>query len=98
MTAKQAHAHWDGMRLVGELTRWNVPQLMQESDARLQSTPAPVIDLSGLTQVDSAALALMIDWRQRYPDCRFDHLPTQLLTLMDGLGVTSAMLTSKEST
>jgi phospholipid transport system transporter-binding protein len=49
-------------RVSGDLGFETVPGLWKQSLSRLDDSVAPVIDLGQVTQVDSAGLALMIEW------------------------------------
>lgn len=49
-------------RVSGKLDFDTVPDVWRESRAALDDVAAPVIDLGEVTQVDSAALALVIEW------------------------------------
>lgn len=49
-------------RVSGELGFETVPDIWRQSRAALDAAADPVIDLGGVTQVDSAGLALVIEW------------------------------------
>jgi phospholipid transport system transporter-binding protein len=54
------------VNLTGELTFESVPMLYREMERRLPSAgPVTVIDLSSVTTVDSAGLALLLEWQSR---------------------------------
>ncbi len=49
-------------RVTGELGFATVPGIWEQSRAALDSGTELVIDLGGVTQVDSAGLALVVEW------------------------------------
>lgn len=49
-------------QVTGELDFESVPGIWERSAADLDASPEPRIDLGGVTRVDSAALALVIEW------------------------------------
>ncbi len=49
--------------LQGPVTMANVTQVLEES-ARVFEGPEVVVDLSGVTEVDSAAVSLLLEWRR----------------------------------
>jgi phospholipid transport system transporter-binding protein len=54
------------VNLTGELTFESVPMLYREMERRLPSAaPVTTIDLGGVTAVDSAGLALLLEWQSR---------------------------------
>jgi len=72
--------------LTGVLTFTSTPGLFTETD-KLFHTSAPVssIDLSGVTSVDSAGLALLLEWKAiQKPvshDLKFINAPSALMSL-----------------
>ena len=76
----------DGMvRLLGELTFESVPRLVAE-DPELAGNGELTVDLSGLTKVDSAGLALLLGWirtiRQAGGEVKFSGIPVHLRSLV----------------
>jgi phospholipid transport system transporter-binding protein len=49
-------------RVAGDLDFATVPDVWQQSRAALDDSAEPVIDLGGVRHVDSAGLALVIEW------------------------------------
>lgn len=70
----------------GELTFDTVPALYRASAAWFAGTDEVVIDLARVTRVDSAGLALLIDWLQRAERAgrplRFANIPETVQTLL----------------
>ncbi|MCI0400027.1 MAG: STAS domain-containing protein [Gammaproteobacteria bacterium] len=75
----------------GELSFKTVPNVIGELNGLLNSPSPQVIDLSGVTRIDSAGVALLVDWlraaRQRNVTVRFRNLPAQMLALAKVTGV-----------
>ena len=78
----------DYFSLGGEVTMKTVPALVESGWKLLSAVPAgqqTVIDLSGVTQADSAALAMLLTWLRRASEqqvsLQFDNLPADLESL-----------------
>ena len=74
-----------GYRVEGVLDFDSVAALAEEGD-RLLAGPGPLdVDLSGVREANSAALALLLEWlalaRRRKLKLRFHHLPDSLVRL-----------------
>lgn len=73
-------------RLPEALTFATTPQLYLQT-AKMFDTPSPrlTFDLVGVTRVDSAGLALLLEWlreaRRRSKEIRFQNIPAQLATI-----------------
>ncbi|HKJ94062.1 MAG TPA: STAS domain-containing protein [Gammaproteobacteria bacterium] len=78
-------------RLIGELTVEHVPDLLPRSEKLLGDVPSVRVDLSAVTRMDSAGLALLVDWfgraRSEGLKLRFDNPPDQLLDIARVSGV-----------
>ena len=79
--------------LSGRLTFQTVPQFQTHAGSLLQGGAQPVtIDMRGVSQADSAGLALMIEWFQlaRNANCQlvFTHIPEQVCDLIRVNGLT----------
>lgn len=81
------------LELAGVLDKNSVNQIHQECLERFQdaaTTPATV-DLTGVTAMDSAGLALLIEWlrlgRRQNRTIRFLHIPDHVLPLAKLFGV-----------
>jgi phospholipid transport system transporter-binding protein len=74
----------------GPLTMSNVTAVLEES-APLFAAPHVVVDLSGVTEVDSAAVSLLLEWRREAQASNrrieFANLPVNLKSLADLYGV-----------
>jgi phospholipid transport system transporter-binding protein len=78
----------------GALTMNNVNGVLEESK-RLFQGPRVVVDLSGVTEVDSAALSLLLEWRRiaaaEKRSIEIANLPANLRTLADLYGVSELL-------
>lgn len=72
-------------RVAGELGFETVPAIWAQSVVGLDDSADPQIDLGQLTKVDSAALALVIEWirwgAERRKRLRFVNVPDKLMAL-----------------
>jgi phospholipid transport system transporter-binding protein len=82
------------LALTGALSFDTIPQVLEESAVYAARTDLPdrlTIDFSGITGVDSAAVALLLDWRRmaakRGKTLVFVNLPATLLALAELYGV-----------
>lgn len=79
------------LALLGELTFKTVPRLSKDLESTFMQCPRLRIDLSGLERVDSAGLALLIEWtrltRALGHDLEFINVPQQLLTIARASGL-----------
>ena len=81
-------------RVEGPVTMANVTGLLAES-GRLFNSADVVVDLAGVTDVDSSAISLLLEWRRsaRAVSRRveFVNLPPNLKSLADLYGVTQLL-------
>lgn len=74
----------------GPLTMTNVTSVLEES-AKLFTEPHVLVDLGGVTEVDSAAVSLLLEWRREAQAANrrieFANLPVNLKSLADLYGV-----------
>ncbi|HET8700604.1 MAG TPA: STAS domain-containing protein [Nitrococcus sp.] len=74
-----------GLALLGELTFETVPGLNKDLGSTFAQYPQLRVDLSGLGRVDSAGLALLIEWtrlaRSLGHGLEFVNVPQQLLAI-----------------
>ena len=74
----------------GPITIANATAVLAESADRF-TTPVVIVDLSGVTEVDSAAVSLLLEWRRvaarANRHIQFVDLPQNLKTLADLYGV-----------
>jgi phospholipid transport system transporter-binding protein len=72
-------------KVAGPLSFETVKPLLIRSTAEFGALPRVEIDLSGVTQSDSAGLALLVQWmrqaRAQQQQIRFKNIPSQLLAL-----------------
>lgn len=83
------------LKLEGPLSFESLPRVLAEGDAYESKPDLPerlTIDFSGVTAVDSSAVALLLEWRRRAlardKQLSFVNLPANLLALADLYGVT----------
>lgn len=74
-----------GWLLSGELDFETVPALLQHRGVQMEAGKNLTIDLAEVTRVDSAGLALMIEWlresERKDLDMTFTNVPEQLLSI-----------------
>ena len=74
----------------GPITLRNVTDVLAESATRFIG-PRIVVDLSGVTEVDSAAVSLLLEWRREAAKAgrriEFVNLPASVKSLADLYGV-----------
>ncbi len=77
----------DQLKVAGQLNIESAPALLAQSDGMLKDVA--VVDLAGVTEVDSAAVSLLLEWRRQAQNnaLRFAHLPAALKSLADLYGV-----------
>jgi phospholipid transport system transporter-binding protein len=77
----------DQLKVVGPLNIGSVTGLLAQSSGLLAGVT--VVDLGGVTEVDSAAVSLLLEWRRQAQNnaLRFSHLPAALKSLADLYGV-----------
>lgn len=77
----------DQLQVTGPLTIDSVAAVLKESDGLLAGVRC--VDLAGVTEVDSAAVGLLLEWRRQASGqalC-FAHLPAPLVSLAELYGV-----------
>lgn len=101
MSSATLEAAGDGrFRVTGVLDAVTAPKLLRESDARFANAPGASlhIDLSGVTESDSAGLALLLEWlriaRRRQQTVHFANVPDQIAALARISEVESLILPS----
>ena len=82
------------LALEGPLSFESLPRVLAESDAYEARADLPdrlTIDFSGVTNVDSSAVALLLEWRRRAlahdKQLSFVNLPANLVSLAELYGV-----------
>lgn len=77
--------------LQGPVTASNIVSLLAQGTERFTG-PRVTVDLSGVTEVDSSALSLLLEWRREAVrngrEIRYLNLPASLKSLADLYGVT----------
>lgn len=83
-------------QLIGDMTFVTVPQLWHQTAAMLGGSEKLIVDLSGVTRTDSAALALLVGWMRQARRARkhieFQHLPEKLLATARVAGVETILV------
>lgn len=73
--------------LSGELDAETVPKRLRESEHWFDTAGQTVIDLSGVQRVDSAGVALLLDWvrdaRAAHATLSFVNAPAQMRAIID---------------
>lgn len=85
--------------LAGELSFAQVPAALERARAAIESGDGPIeLDLSGVTRVDSAGLALLLELarlaRRRNRELRCTRAPEQLRRLADFFGLSPLLALS----
>lgn len=84
---KDAADHW---KVEGELTFSSVPQLQDESLAEFESPPG-TLDLGAVERIDSAGIALIIEWARRArlagADMKLVNVPAGMMSLSKTAGL-----------
>jgi phospholipid transport system transporter-binding protein len=82
------------LKLQGALSFESLPQVLAESEQFTARTDLPerlVIDFAGITDIDSSAVALLLEWRRKAlalgKTLEFVNLPPNLLALAGLYGV-----------
>ena len=90
-----AEARAEVLSLEGALSFETLPRVLEQSRAYSARPDIPdrlTIDFSGITEVDSSAVALLLEWRReaarRGKGLYFVNLPANLLSLAELYGVT----------
>jgi phospholipid transport system transporter-binding protein len=80
--------------LKGPVTMANVEALLVDGAKQIEGTRVTV-DLSGVTEVDSAALSLLLEWRRQAMQAsrtiRYINLPQNLRSLAELYGITELL-------
>jgi phospholipid transport system transporter-binding protein len=84
----------DRCTIEGPVTADNVLSLLAQGAQQLTG-PRMTVDLSGVTEVDSTALSLLLEWRREAihngRDVRFRNLPASMKSLSELYGVTELL-------
>lgn len=96
------HINGDGhYRLPEALTFATTPQLYLQT-GEMFDTPLPrlTFDLAGVQRVDSAGLALLLEWlreaRRRSKEIRFENIPEQLAAIAKVSGLNGILPGTRE--
>jgi phospholipid transport system transporter-binding protein len=99
-----ATAEGEVLKLTGALSFESLPAVLAESAAFAARTDLPerlTIDFSGISSVDSSAVALLLEWRRqalaRAKRLEFVNLPPNLLALARLYGVEELILPSPQA-
>lgn len=84
----------DRCTIEGPVTADNVLSLLAQGAQQL-TAPRMTVDLSGVTEVDSTALSLLLEWRREAirngREVRFRNLPASMKSLAELYGVTELL-------
>lgn len=87
----QIVATGEGWLMEGALTLDDVPSALEAGDAAWGEAATALVDLGGLTEVDSSAIAAMLHWLRQASDAgrelRFVNWPASLGSLAHVYGV-----------
>ena len=79
--------HTDHVQLTGELDAETVPRRLRESENWFVHGEETVIDLSGVERVDSAGVALLLEWvrdaHANHASLSFINAPAQMRAIID---------------
>ena len=77
----------DTLKIAGPMNIDSVAALLAQSAGMLNG--AKLVDLSGVTEADSSAVSLLLEWRRQTKDgaLRFANLPPALKSLAELYGV-----------
>ena len=82
--------------ITGDVLINNVNSLLNQADAFVMEK-STIVDFSGVTDVDTSAISLMLEWQRRAAalNCRikFIHLPVNLSSLTNLYGVNDFICT-----
>jgi phospholipid transport system transporter-binding protein len=100
--AGELQIHDGVLKIEGKLSFETIPTVLAESAAFAARPDLPekiCIDFAAITGVDSAAVALLLEWRrmaaQRGKALSFSNLPANLLALADLYGVADLIQPAK---
>jgi phospholipid transport system transporter-binding protein len=98
-----ATASGEVLKLTGALSFETLPAVLAESAQFAARTDLPdrlVIDFSGITDIDSSAVALLLEWRRqalaRRKSLEFVNLPANLMALAELYGVADLILPHRQ--
>jgi len=84
----------DRCTIEGPVTADNVLSLLAQGAQQLTG-PRMTVDLSGVTELDSTALSLLLEWRREAirngREVRFRNLPASMKSLAELYGVTELL-------
>jgi phospholipid transport system transporter-binding protein len=84
----------DRCTLQGPVTTENVVSLLAQGVQQF-TAPRVTVDLSGVTEVDSSALSLLLEWRRAAArngrEVRYRNLPASMKSLAELYGVTELL-------
>ncbi|MBT9613655.1 MAG: STAS domain-containing protein [Burkholderiales bacterium] len=77
----------DTLKVAGPMNIDSVSALLTQSTGMLEGVT--LVDLSGVTEADSSAVSLLLEWRRQAKNAalRFTNLPPALKSLADLYGV-----------
>jgi len=99
VSAAELHAEGNGrFRVTGPVVFTTAGELLEISRRLFTGSAAVCVDLDGITDVDSAALALLIEWlkqaRQQQCMIHIEHVPDKLMAIARLTGVEDIIATT----
>lgn len=86
--------------VTGELTFASVPEI-QESSPEYFSSPPETLDMAGVTRIDSAGIALVVEWSRRArlagKSMRVVNVPAGMMSLSKTTGLISLLNIERSS-
>lgn len=83
-------------QLSGELNFTTVPELLEQENALMKDGEAATIDLANVSSANSAAMALLIEWKsvaaRNNTEVKFLNIPKQIERLAEVCHVKSLLL------
>lgn len=74
-------------RVEGPLNYLTAPEILEDSEEKFESYAAIEVDLGGVTDTDSAGLAVLLEWvnwaKNYVREIRFVNVPSQIEALAD---------------
>jgi len=99
VSAAELHAQGNGrFRVTGPVVFTTAGELLETTRSLFTGSTSVHVDLDGVTDVDSAALALLIEWlkqaRQQQYRLHIEHIPDKLMAIARLTGVEDIIATT----
>lgn len=70
-------------QLQGCYDKFTIPEQWKQIKVNFQETPPAVVDLSQVTECDSAIIALLVEIKKQFLDVEITNAPDNLVQLLD---------------